>query len=438
MVRMAAIDHTNNPVSNISPHLGRWAWFGIVLVLLGVFYTGVVRNLDPVGDKFFFHMYPGGGDFVYPYNGARALLAGVDPYTHDVPELFDPWGRDEPVNGIIFRQFYPPSHLAAYVPLVLITDGNFRAASRLWFHLNLLGLLTLSLVSCLLVARVFRWSYTFEMYGAMLFPSMLFALCMNQGVAIGLERGQSDIFTATLCWVGVLAWLCEKRFLPLLLVVTAALFKGYAILFALGLCLLGLIEGRRLLPIFAGAILPILILVVPVLEHFPKGVDATIYRADKFWNIWYNHGFKNLIYNVSTEFAAVGNFLLFALTTSVAALVWWRLSRAEPETKPMWMVLFACASLTAMLGVSGLSVSYNLILILPGILVLIATQKKLAVASSLGNEGLLGLLLGLAGLSLVVLRLNSDTFPIASIGLLCIVFVSGLVALTAARAAGSD
>jgi hypothetical protein len=409
-----------------------------MLVLLGVFYTGVIRNLDPVGDKFFFHMYPGGGDFVYPYNGARALLAGIDPYTHEVPELFDPWGRDEPINGIMFRQFYPPSHLAAYVPLVMITDGDFRFASRLWFHINLLSLLILSLVSCFLVARVFRWSGTFEMYGAMLFPSILFALSMNQGVAIGLERGQSDIFTAMLCWVGVLAWLCEMRFLPLLLVVTAALFKGYAVLFALGLCLLGLIEGRRLTPIIGGAILPVLVLVAPVLEHFPKGLEASIYRADKFWHIWYNHGFKNLIYNVSIEFAEVGNILLFALTTSITALVWWRLYRAGPETKPMWLVLFACISLTAMLGVSGLSVSYNLILILPGILVLIAAQKKVAKASSLGNEGLLGLLLGLAGLCLVVLRLNSDTFPIASIGLLGIVFVSSLVALTATKATGPD
>lgn len=423
---------------NTNPHLGRWAWFSIMLVLLGVFYTGVIRNLDPVGDKFFFHMYPGGGDFVYPYNGARALLAGIDPYTHEVPELFDPWGRDEPINGIMFRQFYPPSHLAAYVPLVMITDGDFRFASRLWFHINLLSLLILSLVSCFLVARVFRWSGTFEMYGAMLFPSILFALSMNQGVAIGLERGQSDIFTAMLCWVGVLAWLCEMRFLPLLLVVTAALFKGYAVLFALGLCLLGLIEGRRLTPIIGGAILPVLVLVAPVLEHFPKGLEASIYRADKFWHIWYNHGFKNLIYNVSIEFAEVGNILLFALTTSITALVWWRLYRAGPETKPMWLVLFACISLTAMLGVSGLSVSYNLILILPGILVLIAAQKKVAKASSLGNEGLLGLLLGLAGLCLVVLRLNSDTFPIASIGLLGIVFVSSLVALTATKATGPD
>ena len=437
MVRMAAIDHNNNLMPNTNPHLGRWAWFSIILVLLGVFYTGVIRNLDPVGDKFFFHMYPGGGDFVYPFNGARALLAGVDPYTHKVPELFDPWRRDEPINGIMFRQFYPPSHLAAYVPLVLITDGDFRLANRLWFHINIFSLLILSLVSCFLVARVFRWSGTIEMYGAMLFPSMLFALSMNQGVAIGLERGQSDIFTAMLCWVGVLAWLCKMRFLPLLLVVTAALFKGYAVLFALGLGMLGLFEGRRLVPIIAGAILPVLVLVVPVLQHFPKGLEASLYRADKFWNIWYNHGFKNLIYNVSPDFAEMGNLLLFTLTTSVAALVWWRLFRAESETKPMWMVLFACISLTAMLGVSGLSVSYNLILILPGILVLIATQKKLAETSSLDNEGLLGLLLGLAGLSLVVLRSNSETFPIASIGLLCIVFVSSLMALTATRATGS-
>lgn len=435
---MATIGNTSTLMQNTNPRLGEWAWFSIILLLLGVFYTGVIRNLDPVGDKFFFHMYPGGGDFIYPYNGAKALLAGIDPYTHEEQELFDPWGRDEAINGVMFRQFYPPSHLAAYVPLVVITDGNFRSASRIWFHVNLLCLLTLSLVTCHLVAKVFRWSGTFRMYGAMLFPSMLFVLCMNQGVAIGLERGQSDIFTAMLCWAGVLAWLCEMRFLPLLLVVTAALFKGYAVLFALGLCLLGLIEGRRLAPIIGGTILPVLVLVAPVLQHFPRGLEATIYRADKFWNIWYNHGFKNLIYNISPNFAEAGNLLLFALTTSVAALVWWRLVRAGPETRPMWMILFACVSLTAMLGVSGLSVSYNLILILPGVLVLLATQKKLSEVASLSNEGLLGLLLGLAGLSLVVLRLNSATFPIASIGLLCIVFVSSLVALAKPSVIESD
>ena len=38
------------------------------------------RFADPVGDKLVFYMRPGAADFISTYQGARMLLAGLDPY----------------------------------------------------------------------------------------------------------------------------------------------------------------------------------------------------------------------------------------------------------------------------------------------------------------------------------------------------------------------
>lgn len=97
--------------------LGGWAWAAMAIVTWVVLYTGSIRFLDPVGEKMIGFMPPGGADFAYPFNGARALLAGINPYVHSEPSLIDPWRRDEPIAGVIFRQFYPPTHLLLYVPL---------------------------------------------------------------------------------------------------------------------------------------------------------------------------------------------------------------------------------------------------------------------------------------------------------------------------------
>ena len=145
------------PPAITAPRLSRSAWVGLLLAVLVVAYTGSTRYLDPVGEKYVDFMTPGGGDFVVPYNGARGLLMGENPYNHNNPALFDPWGRDQMDRGFNFRQAYPPSHLSAYMPLVIISGGDFRVGSRIWFHLNLACLIALCFVSCGLVGHMIGW-----------------------------------------------------------------------------------------------------------------------------------------------------------------------------------------------------------------------------------------------------------------------------------------
>src|SRR5689334_4522443 len=94
-----------------------WSAAALLLSVAVVLYTDVSRFVDPVGEKYVSVMPPGSADFYVPFNGARALLKGLDPYHHDDRSLFDPWQREEAIGGVHFRQFYPPSHLLLYVPL---------------------------------------------------------------------------------------------------------------------------------------------------------------------------------------------------------------------------------------------------------------------------------------------------------------------------------
>lgn len=423
--------------------LGGWAWAGLLAVTIVVFYAGATRYLDPVGEKYLQFMPPGGADFVYPFNGARALLAGVDPYTHDIPALIDPWRRDEPVNGVMFRQFYPPSHLALYVPLAWATDGDFRTASRVWFHLNVLFLIGLSLISCCLLAKVMAPPSLQRNLLAALLPVLLFVLGTNQGVSLGLERGQSDIFGAMLCWCGTLLWVRGNRFVPMFLVVTVASIKGYAVLFALGLGLLGLMERKHLVSVVGGALLSILVIVVPVAEHLPRGIEASLHRANMFWNVWYNHSFKNLAFNLSPDFAGHGRLVLSLIALVGISACWWRLrkvyaSEANNAEQTIWMVLFCTASLSTMLGASALSVSYNLILILPGALVLMLGQRKLREVAPVGSDTFIGVFMLVTTIALFTLRMYSLRFPVATIGLFGIIILAGWAAVFAKRNAGTE
>lgn len=397
-------------------------------------YTANLRFLDPVGEKIVIPMSPGGADFVYPFNGARALLAGINPYIHDEPALFDPWKRDNVVGGVLFRQFYPPSHLLLYVPLAWVTGGDFREASRIWFHLNLLWLLALSLVLRGVLRDLLGQGDESGEVVTGLWLFLLFALSTNQGVALALERGQSDIFCAVLCWGALLAWVRGQRFLPMFLAVWVTLLKGYGALFAAGLGVLGLGEPRGRRSVIGGAALAAFVMLAPVAEYLPEAAAATTYRANMFWPIWFNHSYKSLAYNIAPGLADAGRVALGGLALFGTCASWWVLWRtsragAERPVLTLWLMLFACASLSTMLGISALSCSYNLVHVLPGALLLAIAQRRLLEHAPVGSEAFVGVIMCLLCLALFVFYVGSPGLPPAAFGLIGLPLLAAAAAL---------
>jgi hypothetical protein len=118
--------------------------------------------------------------------------------------------------------------------------------------------------------------------------------------------------------------------------------------------------------------------VLPVWRYFGDAAKGATARADMFWPVWYNHGFRNLVYRWFPAWAERGRTGLTAFALAVAVGAWVQTFRAATRgsqaASAFWLAIFATASLGTLLGYSALSVSYNLILILPGTLVLAASQ----------------------------------------------------------------
>jgi hypothetical protein len=392
---------------------GPWAWAAIAIASLLVVSTAVTRFRYPIGEKHFSAGSPGGLDFQYPFNGARGLMMGIDPYLHPVPRLADdPW-RDDPVPSGRYHQFYPPSHLLVYVPLAWLANDSFEDATRFWFDLNLLWLVLISLIAWRLLPQVQGGAESWlEGVSPAVGLLMLFLLSTNQAVALSLDRGQSDVFGAFLCWWAVRGWLRGERASPVFLAVAATLMKGYSALFAAGLGLLGLADPRSRLPVIAGGAAAIALLLGPVARLVPQGLAATSLRANMFANGYLNQSYENVAYNLSPDLARPGRVVLVALAIAGTSLAWAALLKASrgpatPALVARWLVLFTTAALATMLGASGLSVPYNLILVLPGALLLILAQDDFVPGAS-------GLARGLLGLGLCVLAFLLFVFDVGS------------------------
>lgn len=273
---------------------------------------------------------------------------------------------------------------------------------------------------------------------AALWPLLLFTLGTNQGVALALERGQSDIFSALLCWSAVLVWLRGGRFLPVFLAVWTTLLKGYSVLFAAGLVLLGLADLRSRRATIGGATTALVVMLAPVTRYLPEAKVATTFRANMFWHTWINHSFKNLAYNISPAVADAGRLFLGGVALAGTAAAWWALWRAfradaAGSTTTLWLVLFASASLATMLGVSALSCSYNLILVLPGALLITLAQRRLLRLAPMGSDSFVGTLLCLLCFVLFVFRIGSPFVSPAAFGLLGLPMLAGTAALASSR-----
>jgi hypothetical protein len=401
------------------PQLGWWAVAGLGLIAATVIYSDLVRLRNPVGEKYVPLYPPGQLDFSCPYLGARALIAGVNPYRNDRPEFTHPVFGITLINGLPFKQIYPPGHILLYAPLAFWKGADGEAAGRIWFHLNLVALLALATIVWLLARRIG------EARPPPLTPLWipLFGVCMalSTGVELGLERGQSDIATAVMCWGATVCYLRGRSGMAMFLSIWGASIKGYPLLFVAGLGLLTL-DRRGWKQALIGSALATAILVVPVARFLGDALQGVRHRSEMFWAVWYNHGFSNAVYQVVPAWTNRGRLVLAAFALAVTVATWIQARRASSHgtsaERALWVVVFTTVSLGAMVGYSALSVSYNLILILPGVLVIVACQARIGSWLSLPRwaEHLLGAALLASGFLLFVHRLGDESNPASGTG----------------------
>jgi hypothetical protein len=391
------------------PQLGWWAQLTFWGIAAMVVYGDLSRLENPTGEKSVPLFGSGQLDFSYTYLGARALIAGVNPYHNDKPEFIHPNFPPETTGG--WKQLYPPGNLLAHVPLALWKGADWQAAGQVWFRLSLVGLLLLAILAWALAQRVIEESLT-----PLWIPLFFICLAFNTGVELGLERGQSDILVAVVAWCAVFFFLRERYAASTFLSLWSVSMKGYAILLAVGLVLLAL-QRRRWKPVALGGALAVVIFVLPVARYMGEAVKAVRARADMFWAVWYNHSFTNAVAYWFPAWAPRGRIVLLVLALATSAATWIGVKRAFARGRrgdtALWTIAFAAASLGTMIGYSGLSISYNLIMLLPGVLILVATQDRLgrSIAMPGWAQPVLGLALLSSGFLLFRYRLGGDGIP---------------------------
>ena len=197
---------------------------------------------------------------------------------------------------------------------------------------------------------------------------------MNPGSLLGFERGQSDVFTAALCWGGIVAWRRGWFASSTFLVVAGTLLKGYGLVLALGLIGLGMLQGRWRASL-GGAAAAVGLLFVPVARYLPDALVGYRIRAGMFYSNWYNQGFSNLVHVMGLRRDSFARNLLVGIALLAAASAWQQLRRVEqsagePAERALWLNAFGSAALIAVLGYSLNSLAYDCVIVMPGALVL--------------------------------------------------------------------
>jgi hypothetical protein len=408
------------------PQLGWWAVLTLCLIAALVLDGDLSRFQNPDGEKKVPLFPPGQNDFSYAYLGARAILAGVNPYRNNRPEFTHPiW---PPGNFGGFKQLYPPGNLLSHVPLALWKGLDTEGAGRIWFRLSLVELLIMSAIAWGLSRTILDLRLTWTWV-----PFFFICLTLNTGVELALERGQSDVLAASLAWGAIVCFLGRRPAASTFLSIWSTSMKGYPILLALGLGLLAL-DRRQWRGLLAGGILGLGIFLFPVRHLMRDAARALEVRRDTFWAVWYNHSFRNFVETLSPGGASSRWRHVvpgFALVVTAATLLQVRraLAKGPSGRAALWMAAFGSSALGTMVGFSGLSISYNLILVLPGVLVLVACQRQLAHALRLPGWGeqVLGAALLVTSFLLFSYRLRDSGPPISGTGLAASAF--GLVAM---------
>lgn len=348
----------------------------LILMLCGAVYSDLLRFTGPVQERFVPVVQPGGVDFGHPYNATRVFLRGGNPYHHAIPEL--QWGA-EVFQGQRYEFIYGPAHLLVFTPLVLLTHGNQHLGHRVWFHLNLLWCLLLTGVIGAIVNRLRAPKRMPLPMVAIVFATL--ALAPSQNML--LERGQTDLFTSLLCWSAVLFALRNAWGLAVGLCAFAALMKPYPVPLLFGLFVFA--DADRALRRALIGLGTALVCLLPVWRFIPLSLEAGFARSQEFAEHWTSSSFLRLFRNLGfpePELAkwAVLGFGVFAC----AALVWPQLrasrleAAASASRRQRGLIYFACAALAFPLGASNSSAFYNLVLVIPGLLVWILVEHPLA------------------------------------------------------------
>jgi hypothetical protein len=410
--------------------LGNWAWITFYFVFSIVMYADSSRWINPIGEKNIPSWAPGQNDFSYPYLGARAILAGVNPYHNNLPQFTSQFFRVKKINGVEFKQIYPPGHLLTYVPFAYLYGDNWEMAGRFFFHLSLIALFIVSF---------FLWRLLREVTEVSLSPLFVFffwfCLTLNTGTGLGLERGQADNFIALLSWAATLLFFYGFYGAAFFFGCWGVLMKGYPVLLTLGLGLLAL-NRESWKRIVSGGLLASAIFVLPVLPYMKDGIIGTLFRSNLYGWTWFNHSFKNIAFSISPVWGDFGRYFLSGIALIVVVLTWILARRAlrigDRAAQVLWLTLFATSSLGTVVGVSSLSVSYNLIQVLPGALFLVGSQQYLALALQLRGwqKNLLGVTLLISLCLLFVFRL-AGTIAGSGYGLIGLLGIIGVLAVMA-------
>jgi hypothetical protein len=360
-----------------APSLGRWAWLALLVACGTVLLADVNRFLPEAAERYVNVTGIGSSDLIPSLNAALALRSGQNPYHSDPVRLPDPYaasrGAEEHVTFL-----YPPSHMLVYLPVVYFAGHNFVPAARFQFFVGLIAIVVLALALLDLLCAALPISPDLR---PALLALFVFVLGANPGNLLGLERGQSDIVTAALCWWGVAAFRRERFGSAAFLLMASTLLKGYGLSVATGLLLLSLRRHawRRAL---LGALLAILLLLAPVARYLPDAIAVYPIRARMFWSGWTNQSFYNLVYIFNPHYAAIGRYVLVGIACAIALLTWFRLRQvlqvtANASERAMALGRFTTAALIPLVAGSFNSIAYNGVLVLPGALLIAMTHGRL-------------------------------------------------------------
>jgi hypothetical protein len=421
--------------------LGWWGWVTILLIAALVVAIDLGRLENPIGEKNIPSLPPGQADFSIPYIGARAILAGVDPYRDsEHPEIIHSdhfW--PEIVNGQPRLIIYAPTQLWLYAPFALYYGEDWESAARWWFRISLLAVGVLGVVT---------WSLTRRVSGERVPLALGFVffviLVLNFGTELGLERGQSDNFFACLCWCAVLLALKRWWGVAMFITAVATALKGYPIVFAIGLALLALRRDtwKRAL---VGGLAGLAVIVAPVLPYMREGMQGVGARRLLFYTWWLNHSFRNTMLHIFHDHFA-GLFLTRAIEVFVLAVVvacWLKARRAlagSVQHATTWVVLFATLALALMIGFSRTSVSYDLILVMPGVLIVAAAQRQVGRELRFSSRWVhgFGFVLAVGLIMMFKFRLDGppgsfEGFPLAGLGLIVVLAAIGAAVVRSLR-----
>lgn len=415
--------------------LSRWAWAALYAACAAVLLADAGHFLPPAGERFLDYLPPGAADLLPTVNAANALLHGENPYHARDLFVHDPY---ESSRGSYqgFTYLYPPSHALLYVPLTWLAHNDYATAMRLQFGVELLCIALLAFCVVRMLGEILALAPAIQ--GALL-PALAFAIGLNPGNQLGLERGQSDLITSAFGWCAVLAMSRQRLLTAAFMSVAACVLKGYGVLFASGLLLLGLFQNWR--RTMLGAVAAVCLLFAPVARYLPDAFAAYRIRSAMFWTGWTNQSFANLVTYLGGP-RDQGRVLLSLAAVGCSVLAWLQLRRipATPEASPersLWLSAFATASFASVLGYSLNSIAYDAVIVMPGALMVAASQDRLLVRCSRLLRALVGIVLCLSlgavflfdfGRAIGAFRWNA---PISAAGQLGVLAVIGFAAARA-------